>query len=61
MRELHLFWYGGEGLSEQLKLDRQIGGLEERLWQYPYCICWIVAYRAWGYLGLRICRIALCG
>ena len=23
--------------------------------------CWIVAYRAWGYAGLRICRIALCG
>ena len=23
--------------------------------------CWIVAYRAWGYAGLRICRVALCG
>ena len=24
-------------------------------------LCWIVAYRAWGYAGLRICRVALCG
>ena len=23
--------------------------------------CWIVAYRAWGYAGLRKCRIAPCG
>ena len=23
--------------------------------------CLIVAYKAWGYAGLRICRVALCG
>jgi len=23
--------------------------------------CWSVAYRAWGYAGLRICRVAPCG
>jgi len=23
--------------------------------------CWIGASRVWGYAGLRICRVALCG
>ena len=26
-----------------------------------WLLCWIVAYRAWGYAGLRICGVALCG
>ena len=44
-------WEGHEGVVKTLL---------ERVDVNPNA-CWIVAYRAWGYAGLRICRIALCG
>ena len=42
-------------LREAVKAARESVAVDAR------AMCWIVAYRAWGYASMRICRFALCG